>query len=132
MSTIEEQKKATVAKLEALERVSLDHKALLASIEEVDVVALITAHIKDKATKIENYAKKHSIDFKIDLDSLVAKVKLPIETQPAVQQYPHGLPFNILAGATVEDINWDTYKWDGFTWLHPDNWEESWESSQNC
>lgn len=133
MTTIEQQKKDTVAKLEALERVSLDHKALLVSIESVDVVELITAHIKAQVTKLENYAKKHGIEFKVDTNALVAKVKLPIEQKAIASvapEYKHGLPFDILIGTELTDKYYNNHQWNGTDWV--ENWDNSWESSQNC
>lgn len=131
---LDAEKAATIAKLEAIERVGLDIKALKDKIANLDVVKLIEDHIKSEASKIEKYATKHNIGITINTDELVAVVKLPTVPTPDTKgQKLSGtiLPFTPEDGSQVTDTNWDEWRYSESEkrWIPESEWASSWEDS---
>lgn len=127
---IEKEKQGLIAKLEALERVGLDYKALQTKLANFDVVAAIQQSIQADAEKITKFAKRHGIEFVIDVDSLVATVKLPEDpNKQSVDANSTVLPFKIDTEQTIYDDRYNSWRYIDGQWT--DEWESSWASS-NC
>ncbi len=121
----EEEKKATIARLDALERIGLDYKQLKEQIINLDVNALIAGHIKAEVEKIQKFAKKHNIDFKVDIDELALN---PVNYTI--------LPFK-LSGHRQLDIHGESWIYNEYAkrWEmeEVEDWTDSWSSSdQSC
>lgn len=127
MSTIEQLKQQAINQLEALQKVGADLDALKVKLSDVSLETLIEAYIKTEVTKIDNYAKRQKIDFKVDTSELVKLIKLPNSDKKPAQL----LPFLPREGATLEDQSWTEWKVVDGEWT--DQWYNSWESSSaNC
>jgi hypothetical protein len=129
MNTIEQLKKQAMNQLEALQKVGMDVEALKAKLSDVSLETLIEAFIKAEVTKIDNYAKRQKIDFRVDTAELVKLVKLPnglSDKKPA-----QILPFVPREGSTLEDQSWTEWKVVDGEWT--DSWYNSWQSSsESC
>lgn len=130
---LEAEKRKTVKRLENLEKVGISYKSLKELLKGVSLTEVVTSYITTEAKKIETFASKNDIEFKIDMAELIALVKVDLP-QAEVPVNVSVLPFTPVFhyGQILEDAAGYSWKWDGHSWSHESDWESSWESSQVC
>ena len=127
---LDKEKAATIARLEAIERVGLDIKALNTKLADLNVVELIENYVKTEVTKIEKYAAKHSIPLTLDANALVAVVKVPGNDVKVDGNVGIVLPFVPGNGERIYDETFDQ-QWEYNKYQKRFVPEEEWESSWN-
>lgn len=130
------EKKATIAKLEALEKVGIEYKKLQEKVKNIDIVLIVQEYLNGEVDKIEKLAKKHLIDFKVDVDSLIGMVVVPGTSLPEGHTI---LPFMPSDNSEIEDNKYQTWRYvfdfnpstgkNDFHWTT--EWVNSWNDS-NC
>jgi hypothetical protein len=132
----EEQKKLTVKRLEAIEKIRLDYEALLKRLKELNIGELIEQAAKTEIAKIMRYAKQHDIPFTIPVEELLKQVQLPVATQADAPSNLHPsqtLPFLPDLDNSLTDVDGDEWRWDADEQEWVLAWDESSDwSNSNC